>query len=168
VRVFYQKHMAHHLVGDVEHDWIGRLHNVLLIRDPQEVVASYVRSRADVNLDDLGVRQQNLLYDELAGSGRPPIVIDAADFLRDPEAYLRALCDHVGLPFEAAMLSWPPGRRDTDGIWAPYWYAAVEASTGFAPYRPRQVHLTGQPAEVAAECGPLYDRLHALRWRPPT
>jgi Sulfotransferase domain len=166
VRVYYQKHMTHHLVGDLDHDWIGRLHNVMLIRDPREVVASYVRSRANVTADDIGLRQQLRLYDELAASGDVPLVIDSTDFLRDPETYLRGLCGRVGLPFEPGMLSWPPGRRDSDGVWAPYWYAAVEASTGFEPYRPREVRLSGRAAEVAAECLPMFQRLHALRWLP--
>jgi hypothetical protein len=166
VRVYYQKHMTHHLVDDVEHDWIGRLYNVLLIRDPREVVASYLRSRSTVTPDDIGLPQQVRLYDELTATGTAPLVIDAADFLQAPERYLRALCDRHGLPFEAGMLSWPAGRRDSDGVWAPYWYAAVEASTGFEPYRPRDVHLTGAAAEVAATCLPMYERLHALRWLP--
>jgi hypothetical protein len=166
VRVFYQKHMTHHLVDDVDHEWIGRLHNVMLIRDPREVVASYVRSRANVTAEDIGLLQQQWLYDELVASGETPLVIDAADFLRNPEAFLRGLCSRYQLPFEPGMLSWPPGRRNTDGVWAPYWYAAVEASTGFEPYRAREVHLSGRAAEVAAECLPMFERLHALRWRP--
>jgi hypothetical protein len=130
------------------------------------VVASYLRSRSTVTPDDIGLPQQIRLYDELTATGAPPLVIDAADFLQAPERYLRALCDRHGLPFEAGMLSWPAGRRDSDGVWAPYWYAAVEASTGFEPYRPREVHLVGAAAEVAATCLPMYERLHALRWLP--
>jgi hypothetical protein len=133
---------------------------VLLIRDPAEVVASYVRSRADVTLDDIGLTQQVELYDQL-GAGVP--VVDAADFLRDPERYLRWLCDHIGVEFTDAMLHWPAGPRDSDGVWAPYWYDAVVASTGFEPYRPRAVSLDGQPATVAEAGRPLYERLHAAR-----
>jgi hypothetical protein len=61
------------------------------------------------------------------------------------------------------MLSWPAGRRDSDGIWAPYWYAAVEASTGFEPRQPRKIRLEGNAAEVAEACRPHYRRLHAAR-----
>ena len=64
------------------------------------------------------------------------------------------------------MLSWPPGPRDTDGVWGRYWYDAVWASTGFAPYRPRPVSLDGPAAEVATACLPLYEQLHARRWTP--
>lgn len=166
VRVFYQKHMAHHLTPEIERGWIGGLSNVLLIRDPREVIASYLRSRESVTAEDLGLRQQAVLYDELAAGGATPLVIDAADFLHDPEPFLRRLCDMVSVPFDERMLTWPKGPRDTDGVWAPYWYAAVVESTGFAPYRARDTTLTGHPADVAEDCRPRYERLHALRWRP--
>lgn len=165
VAVFYQKHMTHHLLPGIDRDWIGKLTNVLLIRDPREVVASYVRSRATVTPDDIGLPQQVRLFEKLAASGDPPPVIDAGDFLRDPEGYLRALCTMVGVEFTDRMLSWPPGPRDSDGVWAPYWYAAVWRSTEFEPYRERTVTLTGAAAEVAEACRPHYERLHAVRLR---
>jgi hypothetical protein len=164
VRVYYQKHMTHHLIDDVPRDWIRQLVNVLLIRDPAEVVASYVRSRSAVTLRDIGLPQQVSLYDELVAAGRAPLVLDSADFLRDPERYLCGLCELVGVEFTDAMLHWPPGRRDSDGVWGPYWYDAVWRSTGFEPYRPRTVELSGRAAEVAEEGRPLYERLSAQRW----
>lgn len=164
-RVCYQKQMAHHLTPDIERDWVRALTNVLLIRNPREVVASYLRSRETVTIDDLGLRQQNELYDDLAALGTAPPVIDAADFLRHPEPFLRGLCDLVGVQFDDRMLSWPKGPRDTDGVWAPYWYAAVQGSTGFAPYVEPDVTLTGEPADVAEACMPLYERLFAGRWK---
>jgi hypothetical protein len=164
--VFYQKHMAHHLLPAIDRAWVGRLTNVLLIRDPREVVASYVQARADVTQDDIGLPQQVRLHDELTAAGTPPLVVDSADLLRAPEPHLRALCDHAGVAFTERMLSWPPGPRASDGVWARHWYDAVWRSTGFAPYRPRPVQLDGRPAAVAAACLPLYEQLHAARWRP--
>src|SRR4051812_40943215 len=76
--VHYQKHMTHHLIPELSREWIGRLRNVLLIRDPAEVVASYVRSRANVVASDIGLVQQAELYEQLAGDVP---VIDSADFL---------------------------------------------------------------------------------------
>jgi hypothetical protein len=158
-RVFYQKHMAHHLLPGIDRGWVHRLSNVLLIRDPREVVASYVRARSTVTADDIGLPQQAALHDELA-----PPVIDARDFLLRPEAYLRALCDHAGVGFTDRMLAWPPGPRDSDGVWGRHWYDSVWASTGFAEYRPRDVHLEGPAAAVVEACRPYYERLHAARW----
>src|SRR4051795_13459165 len=83
--VLYQKHMTHHLLPQLPRDWIASLTNVLLIRDPAEVIASYVRSRANVTADDIGVVPLTELYDQL-GADVP--VIDAADFLRAPEQHL--------------------------------------------------------------------------------
>jgi hypothetical protein len=158
--VYYQKHMTHHLIPQLPRDWISALTNVLLIRDPSEVVASYVRARADIVAEDIGLVQQTELYDQLGGSTP---VIDSADFLRAPESYLRWLCAHVGVSFTDEMLHWPAGPRDSDGVWAPYWYDAVLASTGFEPYRPREISLQGAALQAAELSRPHYERLHAVR-----
>ena len=163
--VWYQKHMAHHLLPHIDHGWIKRLRNVLLIRDPREVVASYLRSRATVTPDDIGLPQQAALYDELDAAGDPPPVIDAGDFLRAPEPHLRALCGWLGIDFSDRMLRWPKGPRDSDGAWALHWYAHVWESTGFAAPAEREVALPPEGAAVAEACRPHYRRLRALRLR---
>jgi len=165
--IWYQKHMSHHLLPGMAHEWIHALANVLLIRDPAEVVASYVKSRATVTPEDIGLPQQALLFDELADrAGTAPPVIDAAEFLQAPEAHLRALCAWLGIDFTERMLAWPAGPRDTDGVWAPHWYDAVWRSTGFEPWRPREVRLEGEAARVADACRPAYERLHRHRSVP--
>lgn len=158
--IYYQKHMAHHLLPSLPRDWIGDLTNVLLIRDPAEVVASYLESRSRVTAADIGLAQQVELYEQF--SGALP-VIDAGDFLRRPKAYLRWLCNHVGVDFSEKMLSWPAGPRPSDGSWAPYWYRSVLRSTGFEPYRPRAARLSGAPAELTRQLRPLYERLYGAR-----
>ena len=164
--VHYAKHMAHHLdlTGDIS--WTDAFHNVQLIRDPAEVVASYVRSREACEPEDIGLRQQEWLMWHWDDAGLEVPVIDAADFLRAPEAHLRWLCDWLGIGFTDRMLSWPAGPRESDGVWAPYWYDAVLASTGFAPYRPREIDLSPHDAAVVEACRPAYEELHARRIRP--
>ncbi len=157
--IYYQKHMAHHLISGLPRDWISSLNNVFLIRDPYEVISSYVQKRAHVAEADIGLVQQAELYDQLGGGA----VIDAEDFLEQPETYLRWLCDYVGVAFEEAMLRWPAGPRDSDGVWAPYWYDAVLTSTGFEPLRRRKVVLAGAALEVAKKSQPHYEHLHGLR-----
>jgi hypothetical protein len=159
-RLQYQKHMAQHLVPALPREWIGQLRNVLLIRDPAEVVSSYLRSRASVTPEDIGVLQQLELHEQL---GPEVPVFDAGDFLRQPEAHLRWLCTYAGVEFSSSMLSWRAGPRASDGVWAPYWYGAVLRSTGFEAYRPRQVELTPEGEEVVAATRPAYQRLHAAR-----
>ena len=162
VRVHYAKHMTHHLAEDDDLAWTAAFRNVLLVRDPAEVVASYVRSREACEPRDIGLLQQVRL---LEAWHRTPPVIDAGDFLRDPETYLRWLCDWLGTAFTPRMLSWPAGPRPSDGVWAPYWYDTVWRSTGFEPWRPREVSLSPHDAAVAEACRPAYDTLHALRLR---
>lgn len=165
--VWYQKHMSHHLLPGMDRAWIRQLHNIFLIRDPAEVVASYLRSRDRVEPADIGLLQQAELFDELAAAqGREPTVIDAGDFLADPESHLRALCAELGLEFTERMLRWPPGPRASDGVWAPHWYATVWRSTGFEPpsARPAPV-LDGQARAVAETCRPAYEKLRARRLR---
>ncbi|GAB3104018.1 sulfotransferase-like domain-containing protein [Lysobacter terrae] len=161
--VWYQKHMTHHLLPHIEHGWISELRNVLLIRDPREVVASYVKSRATVTAEDIGLPQQVALYEELRKAGQAPPIIDSGAFLRAPEAHLCALCDWLGIAFSPRMLNWPKGPRDSDGVWAPYWYAHVWDSTGFEAPQAREVTLSGDAARVADECREAYEHLHRLR-----
>jgi Sulfotransferase domain len=161
--VQYVKHMTHHLAPGQDLAWAAACRNVLLIRAPEEVVASYLRSRAECEPEDIGLLQQQRLLDALTDTDEQSPVIDAADFLRDPESHLRWLCDWLGIGITDRMLTWPAGPRASDGVWAPYWYDAVLASTGFAQPRPREVDLDDHGAAVAAACRPAYDRLHAAR-----
>jgi hypothetical protein len=164
--LWYQKHMSHHLTPGMTVDWVLDLRNVFLIRDPAEVVASYLKSRATVTPDDIGLPQQGRLFDLLRDRlGETPPVIDAGDFLRTPEAHLRALCARLGIAFTPRMLAWPAGLRDSDGVWAPYWYDAVWKSTGFEPWRPREDRLDGEALAVADACRPVYERLRGFRIR---
>ncbi|MEJ2523659.1 MAG: HAD family hydrolase [Gammaproteobacteria bacterium] len=135
--VFYQKQMTHHVLPGMGLEWLQDVTNCFLIRHPREVVASYVETRSAPTAQDLGFARQADLFRRVADQrGEAPPVVDAADVLRDPGGTLAALCKAVGVPFYEAMLSWPPGRRASDGVWAPYWYASVEKSTGFRAYRP--------------------------------
>jgi hypothetical protein len=147
-------------------DWVFGLRNVFLIRDPAEVVASYIKSRATVAPADIGLLQQARLFERLREHGsETPMVVDAGDFLRAPEAYLRAICAALGIAFTPRMLSWPPGPRASDGVWAPHWYDAVWKSTGFEPWRARESALSGDAHAVAEACRPAYETLHAQRLR---
>jgi hypothetical protein len=158
--LWYQKHMTHHLLPGMDTGWVHALSNVFLIRDPALVVASYVKSRAQVVAGDIGLLQQARLFDEVAQRlGHAPPVIDADRFLRDPRGALQRLCATLGIAFSERMLSWPSGPRASDGVWAPHWYAAVWQSTGFEPWRERRVELQGEAARAAEACRPAYEAL---------
>lgn len=164
-KIWYQKHMTHHLLPNYSRDWIPQLANILLIRNPAEVVASYVKSRATVTPEDIGIPQQRNLYDEIvSATGKAAPIIDAGDFLKSPKAYLAAICEHLGIAFTDRMLRWPAGPRASDGVWAPHWYAAVEASTGFEAWRARETSLSGDALKVAEKCRQDYEFLYDRRW----
>jgi hypothetical protein len=90
-------------------------------------------------------------------------VVDSRDVLENPQQVLRLLCDALDIDFTEAMLSWPPGPRDTDGVWAKYWYDAVLKSTTFQKYKPKDdpvpPHLTG----VLREAEEIYRQLYEFR-----
>lgn len=131
-RIFYQKQMTHHLLPEIDRDWLGRVTNCFLIRDPAEVIVSYIKKNNDPTLEDIGFVQQADIFDWVRDhTGSSPPVIDAHDVLENPEKILRLLCEAIGVAFADAMLSWPPGLRETDGIWAKHWYNEVATSTGF-------------------------------------
>lgn len=163
ISVAYAKHMSHHMLPDDDLSWTHAFCNVLLIRDPEQVVASYVRSRETCEPEDIGIPQQARLWEQWQRAGLDVPVIDATDFLGDPAAYLRWVCEWLGIDFTDAMLSWPAGPRASDGVWAPYWYDSVHASTGFDPYEPRTLTLTDHDAGVAKACRATYEMLHGQR-----
>lgn len=163
--VWYQKHMTHHMVPAFGLDWTEGFRHAFLIRNPARVLASYVAKREEVALSDIGLVRQVELFDRFADEGgAAPPVVDSDALLRDPEAVLRQLCAALAIPFDPAMLRWPAGRRASDGVWAPAWYASVEASTGFAP--PSSAALPPLPdhlQHIADEAQPFYERLAAHR-----
>ena len=165
-KIFYQKQMTHHLLPEVERDWLGAVTNCFLIRDPAEVITSYIKKRDDPTLEDLGFVQQIEIFDWVRDhAGSIPPVIDAKDVLQNPERMLRLLCDAVGVAFDEAMLSWPPGFRETDGVWAQHWYGEVARSTSFQPYQPKSEKVPERLREIHNQCRECYDRLYEFRLR---
>jgi hypothetical protein len=156
--ISYQKHMTHHVLPEVDLDAFTGLRHAFLVRDPRRLLTSYARVREAPTLADLGLEQQVALFRRFGGP-----VVDSDDLLRDPERTLRALCAALDVPFDPAMLSWPAGPRDTDGVWAPHWYASVEASTGFGPYREKTADVPAHLEDLAARCRPFYDELASRR-----
>lgn len=130
--LWYQKQMAHHMIGPVAPDDIQDVTHAFLIRDPRRMAASYARKRETVVAADLGVKLLREFFDrESDRLGSVPPVVDAADVLADPAGTLSALCDALGILWSEAMLHWPAGRHPEDGVWASHWYGKVDASTGF-------------------------------------
>ena len=165
--VFYQKQMTHHMLPHIELDWLDAMANCFLIRDPARVLASYAERRAQVTLDDLGFTQQQRIFEHVQSrTGAIPPVLDADDVLADPKGMLTALCAAVGIAFDPGMLSWPAGRRDSDGLWAAHWYRSVEASTGFAAPAVTAKAVPDDLVTLVKAARPCYEALYPLRLCP--
>jgi hypothetical protein len=173
-KVFFQKQMTHHLLPEVDRQWLVDFTNCFLIRDPRDVILSYIKKNPDPALEDLGFVQQAEIFNFVVGTSRCdvrgrrsaaslPIVIDARDVLENPRRILRLLCEAVGVEFDEAMLSWPPGLRDTDGVWAKHWYGEVARSTSFQPYRRENEPVPKRLREIYEQCRECYERLYEYR-----
>jgi hypothetical protein len=162
--IFYQKHMAHHLLPEMDRGWLDApgITHAFLIRDPREMILSLVQRFPQMGLDDTGLPQQSEIFHRLLDRQEtPPIVLDARDVLESPREMLSLLCDRFGVEFDDAMLSWPAGPRGSDGAWADAWYESVRASTGFAAWSPREGELPSHLNEVHNRCRDLYDEMHS-------
>jgi len=163
-QIFFQKQMTHHLLPEIDREWLGAVTNCFLIRDPREVIHSYIKKREDPALEDLGFVQQEKIFDFVrTRRNAVPPVVDARDVLENPERTLRRLCEAVGVEFSKSMLSWPPGLRDTDGIWAKYWYGEVAKTTSFQRYRPRHYELPEKFCEPYERSRYCYEKLYQYR-----
>lgn len=162
--LFYQKHMTLHMIGGFDRSFMRGLQNVFLIRHPARVVASYSKKREAPVLADIGFVQQLELFEEVAGwLGRAPLVVDSADIRARPRETLEKLCAALGIPFLETMLHWSAGPKPYDGVWAPHWYNAVHASTGFDEPEGPLPDLSGSYAALAEQALPYYERLAALK-----
>ena len=155
---FYMKHMPHHMIDGFPLDWTKDCINIHLIRHPARVIASYGAKRDEMTLEDIGFTKQAALYDKIGG-----LIIDSADIRADPEGMLRNLCDAINLPFDPAMLSWPAGPRDADGVWAAHWYNAVHQSTGFSSAEGSLPTVAEDHRHILRKALPLYEHLHARK-----
>jgi len=165
-RIFFQKQMTHHLLREIDRKWLVDLTNCFLIRDPQEVILSYIKKNSGLSLEDLGFIQQREIFNFVREQTHTtPAVVDARDVLQNPEHTLGLLCDAIGVSFDQKMLSWPPGLRETDGVWAKHWYDAVAKSTSFKPYKPRDGTIPDSLGQVYERCRQCYEELYQHRLR---
>ena len=162
--IWYQKHMAQHNLPGVNLEWVEKVFNCFLIRDPKEVILSYTKKHEIFSVYQLGFPQQFDLFTRIKKKeGRVPIVLDSKDILMDPESMLKNLCHKLEIPFTNKMLKWPKGGRDSDGVWGKHWYNAVEQSTGFQIYQTKDEKVPVEYTEVYEESMEYYLQLHNHR-----
>ena len=156
--VLFMKQMAHHLIN-IDRSFLQHTCNVLLIRDPREMLPSLAKVIGTPTLADTGFKTQQDLLNDLRAAGQSAPILDARLLLENPSSVLSQLCERIGLQFEPSMLSWEAGGNPADGVWAPYWYQNVHRSTGFAPYRPKSEPFPAELETVLAVCLEYYNSL---------
>ena len=156
-KVLFLKQMTKHLV-DLDRNFLPKFKNILLIRNPRDMLSSLAENIPQPKLADTGLDMQWLLYKNLDKINNNPIVIDANELLKDPKDVLRQLCRHLELKFFNSMLSWPAKPRKEDGIWAKYWYQSLHKSTGFLPYQSKH-KFPEELEEILTKCTPYYEKL---------
>ena len=158
---YFLKNMTHHLL-DLDRDYLRNFVNVILTRNPVEMLPSFAKVIPNPTMRDVGYQLHIDLIHDLQAMNLPVIVIDSKSILLNPEAQLTKLCKAIGIPFDKAMLSWEKGARQEDGIWAKYWYANVHNSTGFQTYRPKTEPFPRYLEPLLEECEACYKEL--LKW----
>ncbi len=159
--VGFFKHMTHHLFN-LDMGFLADTVNVLLTRDPFDMLPSYAVNVERPTLQDVGYKQHIELLEYLQSIGQTPPVLDAKQILLNPKKVLKELCERIGVDFQDSMLSWNAGARVEDGSWAKYWYKSVHESTGFGKYVQKTEPFPESLQPLFEECKPYYERLSQL------
>ena len=159
--IVFFKHMAHHLI-ELDWNFMDNCVNVILTRNPKEMLPSYNKQVETPSLYDVGYDSQLKILEYLKSKGQKIIVLEAKQVLLNPKKVLTELCEKIGIPFNEAMLSWKAGAIPEDGCWAEYWYKSVHKSTNFALYKPKTESFPERLKPLLGECLPYYEVLEKL------
>ncbi len=154
----FVKGMAHHYLTDSP-NFILNWENVILIRHPKKLIASFSKVIQTPTLNDIGIKKASELFLFLKKNGKTPIVIDSDELLKNPRNYLKKLCNLLEIPFSEKMLRWKKGGIPEDGVWAKHWYKNVHNSEGFAVQQSSSQPLPNHLEPLLAEALPYYEIL---------
>ncbi len=156
----FVKNMAKHLRTT---DWqkMKGMENVILIRDPKQLISSYAQVVPEPTMTDIGLMTQFEIFEFLKGENLQPLILDSGEVLKNPESVLTQLCKGLSIPFSEKMLSWNPGPIPEDGVWAKFWYDNVHKSSGFQKQPTSERELPVQCTELYQACLPYYDKMYA-------
>jgi len=159
--IYFIKGMAHHYV-DLDLSFLLKLENVLLIRDPYQLITSFSKVIETPTLDDIGLKREWEICEYLIAKDKSLIVLDSSDILTDPKFELEKLCSKLEIPFKEKMLSWEAGPIPEDGVWAKYWYNNVWKSEGFQKNIKSSNFLPDQLKDLYEESLIYYKLLRAI------
>ena len=159
-KIWYQKHMAHHLINLENIEWIKDFHNCFLIRHPKDVISSYIRKNKLNNINELGYPQQYELIEYLQKFKKNILVIDSSILLNNPKGILSDWCNHLNIKFDEKMLHWNEGSYSTDGIWWQHWYNSVINTTKFKKFENRSNNIPKEYHSIYDEALYYYKKLY--------
>ncbi|MEM7332685.1 MAG: sulfotransferase family protein [Chloroflexota bacterium] len=159
--IVFFKMIIHHIV-DLDWTFLDKTTNVLLTRNPVDMLPSFAKVVPGLGLNDTGYDVHSKMLTYLQNIGQNPPVLESETVLKNPAVVLEKLCQQIGISFDTAMLSWEPGARPEDGSWAKYWYASVHKSSGFQRYQPKSEPFPETLHWLLDICQPYYDQVAPL------
>ncbi len=151
----FHKLMSHFLI-DLNLDFLHKVTNILLIRNPFEIVSSYSKVVGDFDVDMIGLKKQYDLCSYLVKGKIDFILIDSCSLINNPEKSLRKICGLIDLKYDKSMISWSKGPKSYDGIWAKYWYSNLHKTTGFLKGKKSSVVGIEEKHKIVAEQSMFY------------
>ena len=161
-KIWYQKHMAHHLINLEDIEWIKGFHNCFLIRHPKDVINSYIKKNKFYHVDELGYPQQYGLIQYLDSIKEKFIVIDSKILLKNPEKILNQWCNLVGIEFDKRMLKWKKGTHYSDGIWSKHWYNNVIKTNSFSNYGKKDINIPSKYKNIYEDALDIYNKIYSV------
>ena len=160
-KIFYQKHMTHHILNKTPLSWINSGINCFLIRDPKDVLLSYIQKNKLIDINDLGFPAQKKIFNLVKSYGKDPIVINADDLSSNPRKVIVRLCNKLKIPFSEKMLEWPKGKRKSDGIWEKVWYQNVKSTTEFIKLKKNNINIPKMYENIYSDCIKIYNNINS-------
>ena len=162
-KIWYQKHMAHHILNLNEIEWITNFENCILLRHPKEVISSFSNKNKLNSFEELGYRQQYEIIRLLKKKNKSFIIIDSSELLQNPAKVLEAWCKKINIKYEKSMLKWEKGNHINDGIWWKSWYDNVIKTTGFQKYKKKDINIESEYDSIYNESMKYYAYLKEVK-----
>jgi hypothetical protein len=162
-KIWYQKHMAHHILDLSSIDWISNVENCILLRHPKEVISSYTKKNKLTSVEELGYPQQYEIINFLKKINKSYIIIDSKELLTNPQKSLSDWCRKINIKFDKSMLKWDKGGHVNDGIWWESWYDNVIKTTGFEKYEKKDINIENKYDSIYNESMKYYSYLKEVK-----
>jgi len=158
-KIFYQKHMTHHILKNTNLDWITKGYNCFLIRHPSKVISSYIKKNSLKNINDIGFKKQFEIFNKIKKKKLKFTVVNADSILKNPNKTIKKLCKLLKIRFTKKMLTWPKGKRVSDGIWSKVWYKNVELSNTFSKFKEEEIKVPKKYKKIYEESLKYYNEM---------